>query len=247
MRNETEKPDQGISVTRSTTRIAILGGSFNPITSGHLAATRCLLDDDRIDAIQLLPCGPRPDKNSLQSSTLERFLFCFEAIEESFAHDVPVFACPLEVWEEVAVASAELIPTLRQTFATHFSLVIGTDLIEELPKWRNADVLTSQCSFLLLHREGAEDTLEDCQEKLGNVLTSYARTSSMVINESAAVNVSSTEVKSILNSIAKTNSDIRSAMNVISSKLSGLVPSTTIRRLIGSSVLLREVLKGSSV
>eukprot|EP01138_Halocafeteria_seosinensis_P008021 gb/GECG01008196.1/.p1 GENE.gb/GECG01008196.1/~~gb/GECG01008196.1/.p1 ORF type:complete len:404 (+),score=28.14 gb/GECG01008196.1/:1-1212(+) len=154
-----------VAVSSSTSRIAVLGGSFNPITCGHIAATRCLLDNDRINAIQLLPCGPRPDKRSLQSSTLERFLFCFEAIEEFFPYNVPVFACPLEVWENVAVASAELIPTLRKTFGTHFSLVIGSDLIESLPKWRNAENLTTQCSFLLLHREGVKNTIEGCEKK----------------------------------------------------------------------------------
>eukprot|EP01138_Halocafeteria_seosinensis_P008022 gb/GECG01008197.1/.p1 GENE.gb/GECG01008197.1/~~gb/GECG01008197.1/.p1 ORF type:complete len:395 (+),score=31.39 gb/GECG01008197.1/:1-1185(+) len=235
-----------VAVSSSTSRIAVLGGSFNPITCGHIAATRCLLDNDRINAIQLLPCGPRPDKRSLQSSTLERFLFCFEAIEEFFPYNVPVFACPLEVWENVAVASAELIPTLRKTFGTHFSLVIGSDLIESLPKWRNAENLTTQCSFLLLHREGVKNTIEGCEKKLETALTSYARKSSMVVNESTAVNVSSTEVKSILNSIIKEDIEWRSGEAQIMSKLSGLVPSTTIRRLVASSVLLREVLKGSS-
>lgn len=228
----------------SESRIAVLGGSFNPVTTGHLSAAKSVLYDERVHAVLLVPCGPRPDKSSLQSPALERLLFCLEAIEESFESDIPVFASPLEVWEDVAVASADLIPTLRRSFGLHFSLIIGSDLIGSLSAWRNAETLTTQCSFVLIHREGYSQTLADCRTKLKEVLTSYAKESSLVVKSPLMVDVSSTQVKRSLKNFISSGPSKREIATYLSHEFSGLVPRMTIRRLALLSSLREEVLCG---
>ncbi len=45
-------------------KIAILGGSFNPVGSHHLTIIEEVLKLDCFDRVVILPCGPRPDKQS---------------------------------------------------------------------------------------------------------------------------------------------------------------------------------------
>jgi hypothetical protein len=92
-------------------RIAIIGGSFSPITVAHtyLAAevARCSRD---LSAVWLLPCGARPDKPSLNVNPLMRYMMCIIALEASLpfdpaTHSTPVLVSSLEIREPQAIPS----------------------------------------------------------------------------------------------------------------------------------------------
>ena len=52
--------------------IAVLGGSFDPITDGHLKCACEIVHARKAQEVWIVPCGPRPDKPSLRTSALER-------------------------------------------------------------------------------------------------------------------------------------------------------------------------------
>ena len=43
-------------------RIAVLGGSFDPITTGHLKVACEIIHTRKADEAWIVPCGARPDK-----------------------------------------------------------------------------------------------------------------------------------------------------------------------------------------
>lgn len=47
-------------------KIAILGGSFNPVGIHHLRIVQEVLKLNRFDKVIILPCGPRPDKQNTE-------------------------------------------------------------------------------------------------------------------------------------------------------------------------------------
>ena len=102
-------------------RVAVYGGSFSPITVGHVEVASELVnsriadevldrrecvfglhsssqgDDPCVMQVWIVPCGPRPDKPSLTVSSFLRCLHCVLAVEGSFPADFPVYVVPAEV------------------------------------------------------------------------------------------------------------------------------------------------------
>lgn len=128
-----------------THHIAILGGSFNPITIAHLEAAaavwkavgrqegspRCAVPASQgnalpVDEVWIVPCGPRPDKPSVNAvNSLDRAVMAALSLEDVFpiqqaeepeegiaAGDsgrrkeptLPVKMMPLEAWEPLALS-----------------------------------------------------------------------------------------------------------------------------------------------
>ena len=49
-------------------RVGIIGGAFDPITSGHLTICLEAINSKQIDTVWDIPCGTRPDKPKLKTS-----------------------------------------------------------------------------------------------------------------------------------------------------------------------------------
>lgn len=65
-------------------RVAVYGGSFNPITNAHLNCAAELIHSRLVDEVWMVPCGPRPDKPSLKTSALHRLIMCHLAVDTTF-------------------------------------------------------------------------------------------------------------------------------------------------------------------
>jgi len=143
------------ATARPGRRVAVLGGSFDPITHAHLLVAGGVVACGGVDEVWVVPCGRRPDKPSLRTAVDDRLASCFAAIEASFPSDVPVFAMPLELAVPKALAGFELLHTLgRLEPVTAFELIVGADLVPTLPSWRHAAMLQRHCSFLAVGRPG---------------------------------------------------------------------------------------------
>jgi len=54
--------------------------------------------------VWVVPCGARPDKPSVRSSALRRFLMAVLSVEARLPEHFPVVVSAIEVFEEVALA-----------------------------------------------------------------------------------------------------------------------------------------------
>jgi len=77
-------------------RVAIYGGSFNPITNAHLNAASECIHSSLVDEVWITPCGPRPDKPSLKTSTLERLVMCHLAVDTTYGSRFGIKVCDEE-------------------------------------------------------------------------------------------------------------------------------------------------------
>jgi len=135
--------------------VAVLGGSFHPITAAHLSVAADVAADESVSEVWIVPCGARPDKPSLTTAAHERLLQCVLAAEHAFPSDLPVYVMPLEVAQGAAVPSYVLLSALTARFQdTRFSLVIGMDLVPTLPGWTFSAGLLANMSFLVVPRPG---------------------------------------------------------------------------------------------
>ena len=144
-------------------RVAVLGGSFDPITTGHLKVACEIIHARKADEVWIVPCGVRPDKPSLKTPYMHRLLMCHLAVNTTFGSSFPIRVCDIEGAEKSALATYHLMQRLRNEYPTKtFLFVIGADLLETLKTWEAPGVpnagqrLWNECDFLLMERPGYE-------------------------------------------------------------------------------------------
>uniref|UniRef100_A0A7S0J7S3 Cytidyltransferase-like domain-containing protein n=1 Tax=Calcidiscus leptoporus TaxID=127549 RepID=A0A7S0J7S3_9EUKA len=144
--------------------IGVLGGSFDPITDGHLKCACEIVHAGVADEVWLVPCGVRPDKPSLLTPYLHRLIMCHLAINTSFGSSFPIRACDIEMGEEMALSTYHLMKRLKEQYpGPEFKFVLGGDLIAgpgSLRTWDAPGVpdagerLYKESKFILLDRAG---------------------------------------------------------------------------------------------
>ena len=81
------------------TRIAVLGGSFDPITDGHLKCACEIIHARKAQEVWIVPCGTRPDKPSLKTPYMHRLIMCHLAVNTTFGSSFPIRVCDIEMAE----------------------------------------------------------------------------------------------------------------------------------------------------
>ena len=120
----------------SKVRVALFGGSFDPITSSHLKMAAEVIHTDAADEVWFVPCGYRSDKIDLMSAK-DRYTMCQLAVTTTFSANFPIHVCDEEVYLEEALTTPELLARLteRNGMSVEFSFVLGSNLLTELKDW----------------------------------------------------------------------------------------------------------------
>eukprot|EP00299_Pterocystis_sp_00344_P011462 c5353_g1_i6.p1 GENE.c5353_g1_i6~~c5353_g1_i6.p1 ORF type:complete len:224 (-),score=32.84 c5353_g1_i6:118-789(-) len=144
-------------------RVAILGGSFNPITHAHLSLVAQVAHARLVDEVWITPCGPRPDKPNMTTTPLHRLVMCHLAVEDYFDSTFPVKVCDYEIGLPRAKGTWSLMEHFVNTYHDiEFYFVVGDDLIDQMPSWDDpecsdplaAGVMLMKNNILVAHRPG---------------------------------------------------------------------------------------------
>jgi len=137
-------------------RIAILGGSFNPPHLGHQLICAWALGTDQADAVWLLPVFQHAFDKPLAPFD-DRVAMC-QLTAAPFASGA-VEVCTLEA--ELRPPSRTLV-TLQHLIARHpqhaFSLVVGADVLSQTPNWYRFDELERLVPLVVVGRAGHSAT-----------------------------------------------------------------------------------------
>lgn len=148
--------DKGSVFTKAKRRVAILGGSFNPITDAHLQMASEVVHAGVADEVWLVPCGPRPDKASLSTSVLDRYTMCHLAVNSSFGRRFPVYVKAFELEVQQAYKTADLLEVLDSKYGAEcdISFVVGSDLLKGIPFWGGPSGWYMRRRFIVFPRPG---------------------------------------------------------------------------------------------
>ena len=134
-------------------KIALFGGSFNPIHKGHLKIANELLDKKVVDEVWFIPCGNHAFGKELASGK-DRW----NMLNLATRGNPKLKVIDLEIKSRRKSFSANTIRLLRRKFNYNFYFVIGADNLRDLEKWHDFEYLKENVEFILIKRAGFELT-----------------------------------------------------------------------------------------
>lgn len=137
----------------SPLKLGLLGGSFNPIHTGHLALARHVLDKLELDRVLFLPTGDPPHKrDGSLASAKDRY----EMVRLAIA-DTPSFELSdVELRRAGKSYTVDTVRTLQRQFGPSIDLhfLIGLDAFLDLANWKDPLELLRRCRFVVVPRPG---------------------------------------------------------------------------------------------
>ena len=134
-------------------RIAIFGGSFDPLHIAHVAVVNSALNELDIDKLIVVPTYLNPFKNSFYLDPLTRL----NLLKKVFTKFDKVEICDYEVKQQGLSYSSDTVNYLKNLYKpSKIYLIIGEDNIENLHKWHNYNELIKLVEFVVAPRAGFE-------------------------------------------------------------------------------------------
>lgn len=135
-------------------KTGILGGTFNPIHSGHLHLARCYREALALDRVLLIPTNVPPHKlaEDLADGT-DRLAMCSLAIEGETGLSVD----PRELHRPGRSFTADTLEELAAAFPDdEFFLLMGSDMFLTVESWHRAPALFSGATLCTAPRNPGE-------------------------------------------------------------------------------------------
>ena len=167
-------------------RIAIYGGSFNPMHIGHEKIVDYVLNNLNMDKIIIIPVGiPSHRENNLEQSDT-RLKIC----KEIFKGNKKIEVSDIEIKSEGKSYTYDTLLKLIDLYGENneFFEIIGEDSLKSLKTWKNYEELLKICKFIVFRRKDDKN---------------------IIILENEYYDISSTEIRNMV----KNNEDISAFVN----------------------------------
>ncbi|AJH78881.1 MULTISPECIES: nicotinate-nucleotide adenylyltransferase [Heyndrickxia] len=131
-------------------KVGILGGTFDPPHIGHLIIANEILQDLKLDEVRFMPNQNPPHKEKTAGITgCDRIKMLTLAISGQPAFSIEA----IEMERPGRSYTYDTMVLLKKREPdTDFYFIIGADMIEYLPKWRNIDQLVRLVRFVGVNR-----------------------------------------------------------------------------------------------
>jgi len=126
-------------------RIALFGGTFNPVHNGHLLIAEAARASHKLDRIVFVPAGLPPHKKAPSTSARHRLAMLRLAIRGN-----PHFRITdWEIRQKRVVYTYETLDRFRRVWPdAKLFFLVGSDSMKKLPQWRQSRRLQTMCRFL---------------------------------------------------------------------------------------------------
>lgn len=134
-------------------KLAIMGGTFDPIHIGHLVAAEEVRHEFNVDEVLFVPTGHPPHKSHINMTTCEhRYLMTVLATAAN-----PFFKVSrLEMEREGVTYTIDTIKELKKSYGEEVQLyfITGADAIHKILEWKEPEELLKLCNFVAVTRPG---------------------------------------------------------------------------------------------
>jgi nicotinate-nucleotide adenylyltransferase len=139
-------------------KIALFGGSFDPIHVGHLAVARAAQRRFHLERIHFIPCGRPPHKHRHHLAPFpHRFAMVVLACADHPAFVPSLAEAGPDLSGRQVFYSIDTVRHFRQIFrrhGDHLYFILGADSFLEIPTWKDYEVLLGSCDFIVASRPG---------------------------------------------------------------------------------------------
>lgn len=133
-------------------KVGVLGGTFNPIHSGHLLIAEHVRDHFNLDRIYFIPTNSPPHKSLKKEVTDEQRL---EMIQLACEDNPSFYVSDIEIRRG---GLSYTIDTIEELYKLHdidgkIYFIIGGDLLKDLTTWKDFHTLKNKINIVTVDRE----------------------------------------------------------------------------------------------
>ena len=146
-------------------KLAIMGGTFDPIHMGHLVTAEEVRHEFQVDEVLFVPTGHPPHKSNINMTTCEhRYLMTVLATAAN-----PYFKVSrIEIEREGVTYTIDTIKELKRIYGNEVQLyfITGADAVHKILSWKESRELLQICDFVAVTRPGynKEELIEQIEE-----------------------------------------------------------------------------------
>ncbi len=170
-------------------KIAVMGGTFNPIHTGHLVAAEAVRQQLGIERVIFVPSGKPPHKESDPMLTEHRYLMTVLATVTNPHFEVSRIEVDRTGLTYTVDTITELKRRCREDCNIYF--ITGADAISEILKWKEPERLLSMCEFVAVTRPGYNSS--ELKKTVNSLNENYR--GRITLLEIPALSISSTDIR----------------------------------------------------
>ncbi|MGB3588659.1 MAG: nicotinate (nicotinamide) nucleotide adenylyltransferase [Tunicatimonas sp.] len=141
-------------------KVGLFFGSFNPIHTGHLIVANVVRQQAALDQVWFVVSPQNPfKKQKALLNEIDRLRMVELAVEDNF----DLRACNAEFSMPKPSYTVNTLAYLNERYPQHqFSLILGSDNLTHLHRWKNAKEILTHTSVLVYPRPNvAEEKIKD--------------------------------------------------------------------------------------
>lgn len=143
--------------------IGLLGGTFDPIHSGHLSVAQHVCDTLQLAHVEFIPCFQPPHRAEPDASPEHRLAMTTLAVQ-AFPKLV---VNPIEIERRKISYTIDTLLALRQKNSTQpFCFIIGEDAFAHFDEWQDYDKILSLTHLVVVTRQHQEKTYSPSMQHL---------------------------------------------------------------------------------
>jgi len=176
--------------SKTRMRYAIMGGTFDPIHFGHLAAAEGVREKLNCQKVIFIPSGNPPHKkNRILTDSSHRY----HMTELAAASNPDFEVSDIEINRNGYTYTLDTIKHLRKLYgeAVELLFITGADALLEIETWYKVEELLKLCGFVAVTRPGYDKS--KLEQKLHDLQSKY--NSELHIVDVPGLNISSTELR----------------------------------------------------
>jgi nicotinate-nucleotide adenylyltransferase len=133
-------------------RVGLFGGTFDPVHYGHLLLAESCREQCRLDRVVFVPAGKPPHKRDRELTPGDARVEMLQlALSGCEAFEVSRFEVDRA---EVSYTIQTLRRFHQQSPEAELSLLVGADMLHDLPQWREAEAICGMAVVVAVERGG---------------------------------------------------------------------------------------------
>lgn len=142
-------------------KVGLYFGSFNPVHHGHLIIAQHLLNETDLEQVWMVVSPQNPFKQQKHLLNEYHRLDLLRIAVEQSPH---IKAVDIEFRLPRPSYTIDTLTYLHEKYPTHeFAIIMGSDSLQNLDKWKNAELLMERYPLYVYRRPGFEVEPHQCR------------------------------------------------------------------------------------